>query len=181
MIKLLAGAFVGGILLFAWQTLSWMMLDLHGKEYQYTPNQESVMQYLNSQFTSEGQYLLPNVGKDASMEEHDAMRKSMEGKPWALISYHKAYDSNMMTMIIRGFLACFVAALFVCWVLMKNTRSTFFSTFISCILIGLAAYLFFPYTGIIWFKNPGADTFLIDAVASWGLCGLWLGWWLNRK
>jgi hypothetical protein len=106
--------------------------------------------------------------------------EEMKGKPWALVNFHKAYDANMVTNIIRALIACIVLAFFVCWVLMKNTNSGFLTTFISCILIGVAGYLFFPYSGVIWFKNPGAMTYLIDALVSWGLCGLWLGWWLNR-
>lgn len=181
MIKLLVGALVGGILLFAWQTLSWTVLDLHGKEYQKHTNQEAILSYLDGQFASDGQYYLPSADKNATMKEHEEMMKNMEGKPWAVISYHKAYKNDMMSNVIRGLLACLVAALFACWVLMKSSKSSFFSTFISCLLIGLAGYLFFPYTGVIWFKNSGADTFLIDTIISWGLCGVWLGWWLNRK
>jgi hypothetical protein len=178
--KLLIGSLVGGILVFAWQSLSWTALDLHGNEYKKAPNQDSIISYLNSQLNEDGQYFVPRLESSASREEHEKYMENMKGKPWAVISFHKAYDMNMVSNIIRGLIVCIIAAFFVCWILMKNTNSTFGTTFVSCVLIGVAGYLFFPYTGFIWFQGPGAMTFLTDALVSWGLCGLWLGWWLNR-
>lgn len=179
--KLIIGAIAGGILIFIWQTLSWSILNLHAKEYRKAANQEGIIAYLSSQFTDDGQYLIPAVDENTPAAERKKLITDMQGKPWAVVSYHKAYDINMVGNIIRGLIVSMVAALFACWVLMKNTLSSFGTTFIGCILIGLTGYLFIPYAGHIWFQNPGATTHLLDTIISWGLCGLWLGWWLNRK
>lgn len=178
--KLLIGSLVGGILVFVWQTLSWTVLDLHGNEYKKTPNEQAILATLTSQLTEDGQYMVPAVEKSASAEEREKYMKDMEGKPWAVINYHKSWDTDMVSNIIRGLIACIISVFFVCWILAKDLNSTFLSTFISSLLIGVTAYLFFPYTGFIWFQAPGAMTFLVDALVAWGLCGLWLGWWLNR-
>ena len=114
--KLIIGGLVGGILLFLWQTLSWTVLDLHGKEYQQAPAQDSVLNFLNSQFSETGQYYLPHGKEGASTEEMQQMQKDMQGKPWAVVSYHKAYDMNMVTNIIRGLLVAIISAFFVCWI-----------------------------------------------------------------
>lgn len=179
--KLIIGSIVGGILIFLWQSLSWTALDVHGKEYKQAPDQDGLISYLSGQLPEEGQYLVPTVNNSASKEEREKYMKDMTGKPRAVISYTKAVEMNMVTNIIRGLVACMIAAFFACWILIKQGAPGFLTTFISCVLIGVAAYLFFPYTGIIWFNTPGAMTFLIDALISWGLCGLWLGWWLNRR
>jgi hypothetical protein len=179
--KLLIGALVGGILLFLWQTLSWTVLDLHAKEYQKADNQDEVMAFLSSKFTQDGQYFLPTIGHDVSSEEMEKFMENLKGKPWAVLSYHQSYDVNMMQNIIRGILVAIVMAGFVCWVLMKNTNSTFGTTFISTVLIGLVGFLFIPYSMRIWFQTPGIMTNLIDTLVAWGLCGIWLGWWLNRR
>jgi hypothetical protein len=178
--KLVIGAIVGGILVFLWQTLSWTVLNLH-KEYKKAPGEEAIMTFLNSQFSADGQYMVPMADENASAEEMQKVQESMKGKPWAVISYHKSYDADMMNNIIRGLLVDIIAVLFVCWVLMKNTNASFGSTFVSTVLIGVAGYLFIPYSGHIWFKTGGMSTHLLDTFLSWGLCGLWLGWWLNRK
>jgi len=179
--KLLIGAIVGGILVFFWQTLSWTILHLHDDEYRQANGQEEVISYLSSKFSGDGQYMIPRAKDGASREEMEAMEKSMQGKPWAVVSYHQSYGSNMTQNIIRGLLVSIFAALFVCWVLMKQTRSSFGTTFISAVLIGVSGYLFIPYSQHIWFQNPGATTNMVDTLVAWGLCGIWLGWWLNRK
>lgn len=179
--KLVIGAIVGGILVFLWHTLSWTVLQLHQKEYQKAPNEEAIVQFLNGQFKADGQYMVPTVDPKASAEEREKVTAAMMGKPWATINYHSAYNANMGTNIARGLLVDIIAVFFVCWVLMKNTNSTFSNTFISTLLIGIAGYLFIPYANYIWFPSPGATINFIDVLVSWGLCGIWLGWWLNRK
>ena len=57
--KILIGAIVGGIIIFAWQTLSWPVLNLHAKAAEYTPKQQEIMNYLNSQFNEDGQFMMP--------------------------------------------------------------------------------------------------------------------------
>jgi hypothetical protein len=179
--KLIIGALIGGILIFLWLTLSWTVLNLHGKEYQKASNQDEVMPFLSSHFTHDGQYRLPMIDQNASSEEHQKFMDSMKGKPWAVVSYHASYDADMVKNILIGLVAAILAAAFVCWILMKNTNSSFGTTFISCVLIGLAGYLFIPFSNRIWFETPGLKTNVIDTLVSWGLCGIWLGWWLNRK
>lgn len=178
--KLIIGSLVGGILVFLWQSLSWTVLNVHAKEYQKAPGEETILAALSSNL-KEGQYILPGLEQGASSEEHKKMAESMKGKPWAVVNYHSAYDTDMVQNIIRGLLVSIVAAFCVCWVVSRNANSSFGNAFISCILIGLAGYLFIPYSEFIWFKTPGAMTHLIDVLLSWGLCGIWLGWWLKRR
>jgi hypothetical protein len=33
----------------------------------------------------------------------------------------------------------------------------------------------------IWYPMFDIRAYLIDAVVSWGLVGIWLGWWMNRR
>jgi hypothetical protein len=179
--KLLLGALVGGILVCGWQTLSFTMLNLHKSEMMQAKNQDSVISYLSSQFTEDGQYFIPRANDGASTKEMEELQKNMEGKPWATVSYHKSYNADMMMNMVRGILSAIIAVFFVCWVLMKQSSTSAFTKFFSCLLIGISGYLFIPYAGHIWMQNPGAMQNLVDVIVSWGLCGIWLGWWLNRK
>ena len=179
--KLLIGSLVGGILLFIWQTLSWTVLDLHGKEYQKAPNETELLSTISSNFTEDGQYYLPRLENSASSADMKKKMEDMKGKPWAVVSFHKAYDANMVSNVIRSLIVGLLTAFFACWVLSKSANSTFGSTFTGTLLIGLTGYLFIPYSGHVWFQTPGAMTNLVDTLVAWGLCGLWLGYWLNRK
>jgi hypothetical protein len=179
--KLLVGALVGGILVFAWQTLSWTVLKLHSKEMMQAKNQDSIITYLSSQLTEDGQYYIPRENDNASSEEMHAYQEKMTGKPWASVSFHKAFKMDMTMGMIRGILSTIISVFFVCWILMKQSPSSFLTTFISTVLIGVCGYLFIPYAGHIWMQFYGTMQNLVDVLISWGLCGLWLGWWLNRK
>lgn len=179
--KLVIGALVGGLLVFIWQTLSWTILMRHAAEYQKAPGQDAILQALNGNLTAEGQYILPGLDASASMAEHEKAMDDMKGKPWAVVAYHKSYDTNMGANIIRNLLVDLIAVFLVCWVLLKNTTSTFGTTFFSTLCFGLVGYLFIPYSMVIWYKTPGGVSNLIDSIIAWGLCGLWLGWWLNRR
>ena len=47
----------------------------------------------------------------------------MEGKPWAIVTYHKSYKMDMTMNIIRGLFVSIIAAFLVCWILMKQNSS----------------------------------------------------------
>ncbi|HEX6847144.1 MAG TPA: hypothetical protein VF144_09210 [Chitinophagaceae bacterium] len=180
--KLIIGALVGSLIVFGWQTISWTIMKSHDQEYKQVPNQDAVISSLSSQLSGEGQYMIPRADVNASTKEMQEFEKKMidEKRPWAVVTYHSAYNTNMTMNIIRGFLSILISLFLVCWVLIKQ-NSTFGSTFMSTLFIGLAGYLFIPYSGHIWFQTPGAMTNLVDVIVAWGVCGIWLGWWLNRK
>ena len=179
--KLIIGALVGGLLIFIWQTLSWAILNLHHASQEYTPKQDSVMAYLNSQFAEDGSYLLPNYPKDTPREEMEKTMDARKGKPWAQIQYHKSLDTNMGANIIRGLIVNIIMVALLCWVFMKISPASFANIFISSILIGLIVFINSPYTIHIWYIKADIMAHLYDALISWALCGLWLGWWLSRK
>ncbi len=179
--KLLLGGFVGGLLIFIWQTISWTALPLHKVEYQKANNQDSIIQFLSSQFTSTGQYMIPRADENATAEEMEKAQQDLQGKPWAVVSYHSAYTTDMTNNILRGLITSIIAALFVCWVVMKQANATCSTTALSTVLIGIAGYLFIPYSQHIWFETPDATSNFIDTIVAWSLCGIWLGWWLNKK
>ncbi|MBC7828816.1 MAG: hypothetical protein H7122_13790 [Chitinophagaceae bacterium] len=179
--KLVIGALVGGIIIFLWQFLSFTLLNLHGKAFQYTPKQEEILNSLNSQITEDGQYLMPGLPENATSEEHEALMKSGEGKPWALVSYHKAREMNMAMNMIRGLLVDIIAVGMLCWMLSKMNLPSFGTILTASIFTGLIVFLTAPYTGHIWYQTFDIMAFFMDAIVGWGACGLWLGWWFSRK
>ncbi len=181
--KTIIAAIVGGLLIFIWQTLSWTVLDLHRPSQDYTPKQDTIMSVLNATLDKEGGYLLPNVPKGTSMEDAEKFANSMQGKPWASIQYHNGYkftNSLMIMNMARGLAVDIIMVLMLCWILMKIKIPSFSTILISCLMVGLIIFIDIPYTGNIWYKSFDLNAHLIDVLASWGLCGLWLGWWLRR-
>jgi hypothetical protein len=181
--KNLIGALVGGLLIFVWQTLSWTVLDLHRPSQDYTPKQDTIMNFLNSQLEKEGGYALPTVPKGTSFEEATKQGEASLGKPYALIQYHKKFDmdsSTMMMNMFRGLVASMFMVWMLCWILSKWSKASFSNIFIACIFTGLIVYISEPYSQFIWYKIFDNRAHLIDALAGWGICGVWLGWWMKK-
>lgn len=181
--KSLIGAIVGGLLIFIWQTLSWTMLDLHRPSQDYTAKQDTIMSVLNTYLEKEGGYYLPSVPKGTSFEETNKAGEQNQNKPWATIQYHKSFNMSMNDMymnMFRGLVAGIFMVWLLCWMLSKWGKTSFVNIFLACIFTGLIVFINEPYNQFIWYKIFDIRAHLIDALASWGLCGIWLGWWMRK-
>lgn len=178
--KWIIGSLVGAIIVFAWQAASWMFLGIHDNSMKYTPAQNEILTSLSANLKEDGAYMLPNAGPG---DDHDKMVKEMEGKPWATVIYHPSFKSDMVRSMIRGFLVSFVLVLLLVVILTKGGLPNFFGFLTGSLAVGVFTFLWGPYSGHIWFELPwhmiSGD--IIDAIAAWGLCGAWLGWWMNKK
>jgi hypothetical protein len=181
--KTIVGAIVGGIILFAWQFLSWAALNLHEKQQQYTPKQDSIMAYLNTQFSEDGGYYLPNFAPGTSDEQMKTEMKVREGKPWAQISYHKSMPGmdKMFMNMGRGLLINIFTIWLLCWLLVKIPSPSFGTIFLGTLFTGLIVFFNAPYIMHIWYQSFDLMVHFTDALVAWGATGIWLGWWLTRK
>ncbi|MBL7827765.1 MAG: hypothetical protein JNJ57_14135 [Saprospiraceae bacterium] len=177
--KQLIGTAVAALILFIWQFLSWTMLPTHKSEYGYTANQDKILEVLGQNLPGEGNYFLPMPAPGASEEEAKKTMESSMGKPWAQVSYHKAFEVNMGMNMFRGFAVDAVAAFLLIWLLMQMQNLNMMRTIQASVAVGVISYLTIPYLNSIWFENDSLGH-LVDALVSWGLVGAWLGWWLNR-
>jgi uncharacterized membrane protein len=175
------GSIVGAIIVFAWQALSWTVIGVHDDQMKYTPAQDEILTLLNSKITEEGLYSMPSGATEK--EAMDAAEKN-EGKPWATVIYHKEYHMKMASRMIRGFLVDLFLVISLIYVLTRGGAVPVARrVFAGSVAWGLAFFLAGIYTGHIWFDLPWhmIKGDLIDNVVAWSLCGIWLGWWLNRK
>jgi hypothetical protein len=181
--KILVGGLVGGLLVFIWQTLSWTMLDLHRPAQGYSPKQDSIMRVLSANLT-EGGYLLPTVPKGASFDEAIKSGEKMQGKPWASVQYHASFNESMNQMYMnmaRSLVTDMIMVCLFCWILGRSSRISPGYAFLAAIFTGLIVYINQPYSQHIWYHTFDAKAHLLDELASWGLCGIWLGWYLPRR
>jgi len=181
--KIIIGSLVGAVILFAWLFLSWSLLGLHDKGMKYTPAQDSLLTVIGNSLSEEGQYLLPNVPAGASQKEMEECMQKNDGKPWAVVTYHKSKKTDMAMPMIRGFLICFVCVWLCCLVIARLANKNFYNIFSTALTFGLVSFLYVWYMGHNW-MDTGWDILtgeLIDNLAGWGLAGIWLGWWYGRK
>jgi len=179
MTRLLVGGLVGGLILFFWQFLSWSMLNVHGENFTYTPNEKAIMECLNANLSEGGEYFIPGMPPGMSSEEHMQLQMEAAGKPWAKINYRKSFSDNMVPNMIKGFLANLLTALLVCWILMKIPNLSFLNIVTYATAMGLMGFLTIPLINSFWFETSCIGD-LVDAVVPWALIGVFLGWWLRR-
>jgi hypothetical protein len=179
--KLFIGSLVGAIIIFVFQFLSWGVLNLHYPAQQYTPKQDSILSYLSTQFDSSGGYILPTIPKGASSDDMKALAEKSTGKPWAQIAYHKSLNTSMGVNMIKNLVTNFFMVLLFCWIIAGYTANSFGKTFLASIFTGLIVFLHGAYTVHIWYETFDLGAHFADYVISWGLTGIWLGWWLNRR
>lgn len=177
--KQIIGAFVGALILFIWQFLSWGLMQVHGPEYQYTENEAAILAALDEHL-EEGDYFLPTFKPGMTDEEMQAKHENMTGKPWATIQYHKSFEMNMGMNLIRGIVIDFLAVFFLVWILMKFAHLDFKTVVMSSLAVGMVGYLSIVYLHHIWYETRTIG-YLIDTLVQWGLVGAWLGFWLTRK
>ncbi|MGZ8516702.1 MAG: hypothetical protein ACXWWD_05100 [Chitinophagaceae bacterium] len=178
--KYFVGSLIGAILIFAWQSLSWMVLGVHDDGMKFNPAQKEIMDVISANTTEDGFYMLPSA---ATQKEQETMMKEMEGKPWASVIYHKAYNGDMTMRMIRAFLVDIFLVISLIYILTRGGITPVpRRVFAGSVAFGLAFFLWSPYMGHIWFDLPWhmIKGDLIDALAAWALCGVWLAWWLNR-
>ena len=179
--KIFVGSFVGGIIIFIAQFLSWVMLDLHRPAQQYTPKQSEILSYLSTQLDSSGGYLLPTTPQGASSDEQSKVMEDAMGKPWAQIYYHKSMDANMVVNMVKSLITDIIMVMLFCWIISGYAANSFGKTFLAAIFTSLIVYLQSAYTEHIWYEKFDMGAHLIDYLVSWALVGIWLRWLLNRR
>jgi hypothetical protein len=179
--KTIVASLVGGILIFIWQFMSWGLLDLHRPAQTYTENQTEILEFLGEKLPGDGGYFLPTLPAGSSQEDYEKMGKEQDGKPWAQIFYHQKMEMSMGMNMFRGFAVDVLMVFLLAWILGKFSSSDYSTTLMASMAVGLISIFNISYTNHIWFQSFDLNIHLLDALVSWGLVGLWLGWWLNRK
>lgn len=190
--KLVVASFVGAVIIFMWNALSWMALPVHLDTFKFAPNQDSVLSLLDASGIESGAYSFP-MADNRNIEAFDSKYKEQcekvflesIGKPSAMVFFTKSTSGDMMSSFLLGFLYVFVLAFSVTLILIlaSNKLHTFGGRFWLVMLIAMLFAIQGPLTDHNWMQFPwhyvrGA---LVDIIASWGLCGLWLSWYLGRK
>lgn len=178
--KQLIASLVGAAILFIWQFLSWSALPVHYSEYGYTPNQDKILEALNQNLTEPGTYMVPMVPLGTDHEQAQTMMQDRIGKPWARVSYHQSFSIDMGMNMVRGFVVDLLAVFLLVWLLLQFAELSLLKTVQAAVSVGIIGYLTIPYLNSIWFEDNSLGH-LVDALVSWTLVGLWLGWWLPRR
>jgi hypothetical protein len=163
---------IGAIIIFAWQFLSYAMPNFHKSASGYTPAQDSILNMLDKQEVKEGMYLLGQPDPSLSQAEQQAKMATMEGKPWAIINYHKIYSMSMAMPMIRSLLVSFVISFLLFWLFLQQKNPTLINRLYLSLAVGMIGFFFVPYANFIWYKAPDIFAHFADAIVPWLILGL---------
>jgi hypothetical protein len=181
--KIIIGTLVGTVIFFAYQTTMWVG-GLHKDFWIYSANGDKVLQAMNDAGLQEGLYVLPSSDPATTDQKkmHEEMMKNV-GKPWAMVFYHPSMHGEDTSTIIRGFIHALLAVLVATMVLYFGGFSSFGSRFLASWAFGIFAICLGPYNDMNWWNFPRSFVQLqvIDLSLGWGICCIWLAWFVKKQ
>ena len=158
--KLILGAVLGGLVIFAWGTVSWMLLPWHGKTLQPFTNEKAVAVTIRANAPRAGVYMMPH--------EHNA-----SGGPGMLAVIRVKGQAMHPAYLIRGLLIDMAGALLLTWLLIW-VGGTFQQKVQLAVIVGLLAAVWVKLPDWNWWGFSAGYTLLgmLDYVVSAALAGL---------
>lgn len=176
--SLLLGSLLGGLAVFVWGTISWMVIPWHMPTLKSFSDQQAVTAALQQNAPATGVYLLPNhAPSGASAEEQQRQDAQMERQwaqgPRAFVAYVQTGNESMLPQMLKGFAFNILAALVLTLLILRSgvtgfTAKLVFMTFIA-IFAALVTYV--PMWN--WWGFAGDYTWvsIADLIVGWIIGG----------
>lgn len=175
--KLLLAAVLGGLTLFVWGTISWVVLPWHNATLHPIPNEQAVVDGMKSTLPKTGVYLFPAMPLDNTDAAMKAYEEKMKAGPRGMIMY-TAEGSDLMppSTFIYGFIFFFLSALLAAVLLsLAGSRLRTYTTRVFFVtILGIVMALDVHLGGWNWMGIPPDYTVVmaLDSVLAWFLTGL---------
>ena len=176
--KIILGGLIGGIILFIWSFLAWVLLPLHTPTLHGITNEDAVISALQQSLPDKAVYLFPHSpGMNADQAAQNAWADKMKRGPTGLIVYNPAGSDPMMPgQMVVGLILNILSAMLVAWLLTRSTAlgSSYFGRVAFCGIFAIFATLFDYLTMWNWMGYPQDFTvaLILDSFIAWLLSGL---------
>lgn len=181
--KVIIGALLGGIVMFAWLGLAWT--TWHLTVFRTMPDDRALMGELALRDMDSGIYYYPGMPKKtgdttADKTTMEAWKDAMKSGPTITFMAYQKHGGNPDNPLnyVRGALYCLFSAALLSWMLCLAAPSLrgYFSRVLFCSAAGLFAAFIGPVITGNFFQFPQLHMFLelFDQVAGWTLAGLLL-------
>ena len=166
--KLALSAIAGGILLFAWSAVSWMVLPWHNATLKAFKGEPFVIATMVAGKNDSGVYVMPYMQHG----DKDAAKRNA-GKPFAFVVYNQKGWGNsgvhMGLALLWDILSAFLAAL----LLFKTKIKDFGQKVLFVTALGLFAGMAVDISNMVWWGYSLSFTALAlaDLLISWCLAG----------
>lgn len=157
---------VGGVVVFLWMMVSWMILPLHqGAMNQFTDESE-VVSTITRYAPRDGIYVTPGM---------DGPQQGRKNQPFIFVNVKRGIDlSKMGGSMARGVIAQIVVAMLITYLLLKTKAMKYWNRVYFVTLIGVIAAIIGIFPAWNWWHFPAHWVALeiFDILAGWFLAGL---------
>lgn len=174
--RLLLSSFFGGLVVFLWSNVSWLLLGWHAAGMRTFTNERAVAEMLAANAPQPGLYLLPSSQRDAGGET--TLEQEIERKRVGPFFYGSVragrHDWTLPGLMAKSFATQLAAALLLTIAIGSARFESYGGRATACTVMGLFAGLVGHVPNSIWWEFPMSSTFvqIADLTISWLLAGL---------
>ena len=174
----LLGGIVGGVILFIWSFLAWVILPLHEPTLHRIKDEDAVRTMLQSTIDTKAVYIVPH-GPDNKSDQAamSAWEQKMKQGPTGLIIFDpQGSDPMMASQMVSGILIDILTGILIAWFLKRSTAlaSTYVARVAYCGMLGIFIAVISHLTAWNWMGFPADYTtaMIVDTLISMVLAGL---------
>ena len=162
MTKPIIGAILGGIVVFIWSALSWMVIPWHEATMSKFKNDKAVSEVIGANAEKSGVYFSPS----------DEAR--LGAGPLVYAAVKREGMTSMAKPMALGVLIDILSAGLVTWLLLQTDGKSYFGKVVFVVVVALSIGLFERLGDLNWWGFPPAFTAVLiaDLVIGWFLAGL---------
>jgi hypothetical protein len=191
--KIVSAGILGGIILWVWGFLSWVVLPLHLSSIRTIPNETEIVGMLGRSLPEKGVYEFPAMPREAAgmpaAEQEAAMAAYMQkyqSGPTGMIFFDpEGKDPFMVNQMISGLLIFILSASMVAWLLSRSTAAgeSFLSRIVYCGMIGTLIAVGCHLSDWNWMGYPFDWTraLMFDSIIAWVLAGMGISAIIKQK
>lgn len=183
--KILKCAIVGGLVVFIWGMISWMVLPWHSNSFKQFQNEKEVYEAIKDNAPTSGVYILPNmyVYKDG-MSQSDIKRQMSDQHHMMSkgpVMFASISVEGMKGMSLKPFVTSLIIQIIgagiITWMLLQTKINVYKKQVIFITVAGFLVGLLGLLPAWNWWGFSGSYTFtcFADLVISWCLAGLAIG------
>lgn len=176
--KLIKSALIGGVTVFIWSMLSWMVFPWHAQTYFKFTDEAEVAKVLKENALESGMYILPNTSHYSNNTPTKEIRKAEEilkTGPFVFASIKLGGMQKMgITILMISLCSYILAAAMISWMLLQTQGLRFLEKALFVTMIGLLAAVLGILPDWNWWHFSTAYTLItcLDLVIGWALAGL---------
>lgn len=184
MIRVIISAIIGGILVFAWSMVSWMVLPYHTQAIHQFKDEAGLTKVLKDHADHSGVYVLPFVPGDTLSKPADDQRKAweevqkkQETGPMVFASVAlEGTQYTMKTAMTYSLILQIVGAFLISTMLWCSCCSGYFCRVLTVSTVGLLVGLLGSVPYMIWWKFSQAFVLVCaaDALIGWTIAGIFM-------